>query len=157
MSIDGSCRPVLRREGIRLGRVASGRHDAIGQCGRLLLELGAVEKPYLDAMYAREAETTTYLGEGVAIPHGIQAGRPYVRHTSLVVIQFPGGVDWDGHDVRLCVGIAAKDDRHLTILARLARLLADGGAAARLRDASEVATVASLLRAVAEEAGSPGL
>lgn len=149
--------PVLRREGIRLGCVANGRHDAIAQCGRLLVALGAVEKPYLDAMYAREVETTTYLGEGVAIPHGTDGGRPYVRHTSLVVLQFPGGVDWDGHDVRLCVGIAAKDDKHLTILARLARLLADSGAAARLRGACDVATVESLLHAVAEEAGSPAL
>lgn len=148
---------MLHREGIRLGRVAADRHDAIGQCGRLLTELGAVEAPYLDAMYAREAETTTYLGEGVAIPHGTEAGRPHIRHTSLVVVQFPGGVDWDGHDVRLCVGIAARDDRHLAILARLARLLGDGDTAARLRGAREEDTVERLLRTVAEEAGFPAL
>ena len=142
---------LLDVAGIKLGRTAVSRSDAVDQVGRTLLEIGAVEADYLPAMHERERLVSTCVGEGVAIPHGTDEARRYVRRTSLVVLQFPGGVDWGGHDVRMCVGIAANGNEQVGILSSLARVLLDAGRAARLREAEDAETVIRILQSMNEE------
>ncbi|MBG0833189.1 PTS sugar transporter subunit IIA [Planomonospora sp. ID67723] len=136
---------------VRLDATASGRDDAILQCGRALLEVGAVEAPYLDAMLERERTISTYVGEGVAIPHGTLAAKDVVRHDAICVLRFPEGVDWDGERVTVCVGIAARGDGHVRLLSELARILMDPGRARALREAAEVAEVVRLLQPIEED------
>lgn len=143
---------VLSADGVRLGAHAVDKADAIGQCGGLLLALGAVDERYLPAMHERELSVSTYIGEEVAIPHGTDPARAFVKRTALAVIQFPDGVDWgDGNRVRMCVGIAADGDHHVKLLSALATALLTPGSAERLRTATEVATVLELLQADDEE------
>ncbi|ASU85433.1 PTS sugar transporter subunit IIA [Nocardiopsis gilva YIM 90087] len=137
--------PALRAEAVRLGCTATGRDDAIDQCGALLLKTGAVEPAYLAAMHERESSVSTYIGEGVAIPHGTDAARALVKRTSLAVVQFPDGVDWGGPTVHLAIGIAASGDEHMSVLSSLARVLSDPDRAERLRGAADTATVLDLL------------
>ncbi|MGV9325228.1 PTS sugar transporter subunit IIA [Streptosporangium sandarakinum] len=136
---------------VRLTASAAGRDDAILQCGRALMEVGAVESPYLDAMLERERAVSTYMGEGVAIPHGTLEAKEVVRHDALCVLRFPDGVDWDGERVTVCVGIAARGDGHLRLLSALARILMDPERARALREAEEVAEVLRLLEPIEEE------
>lgn len=143
---------LLSAEGIHLGRTATGKADAIDQTGRALLDVGAVEVDYLAAMHEREASVTTYIGEGVAIPHGTDQARQYVKRTSLVVLQFPGGVDWgDDNQAKLCVGIAANGSEQVGILSSLAMILMDAEKAAELREAKDADTVLRLLHTMDEE------
>jgi mannitol/fructose-specific phosphotransferase system IIA component len=143
---------LLTAEGVLIGRTATGKTDAIDQVGRALLDVGAVEEGYLAAMHEREASVTTYIGEGVAIPHGTDKSREYVKRTSLVVLQFPGGVDWgDGNEAKLCVGIAANGSEQVGILSSLAMILMDSEKAAELRDAKDADTVLRLLHTMDEE------
>jgi mannitol/fructose-specific phosphotransferase system IIA component len=143
---------LLTPEGVHLGLSASGKADAIDQCGRALLDIGAVSVEYLDAMHEREASVSTFIGEGVAIPHGTDASRAYVKRTSIVVLQFPDGVDWDsGNTARLCVGIAALGTEQVGILSSLAQILMDPEKAAELRDAADAETVIRLLQSMDEE------
>ncbi len=142
---------VLPIEGIRLGRKASDKWDAIRQSGALLVELGAVEPAYADTMLERERSVSTYIGEGVAIPHGTDASRALVRQTTLGVLQFPDGVDWDGQKVTLCVAIAAKGEEHVTVLSALAQILMEPDQAARLRTSADVAEVHRLLSSIGED------
>ena len=143
---------LLSAEGIHLGRTAASKADAIDQTGRALLEVGAVEVDYLAAMHEREASVTTYIGEGVAIPHGTDQARQYVKRTSLVVLQFPDGVDWgDGNQAKLCVGIAANGSEQVGILSSLAMILMDAEKAAQLREAKDADTVLRLLHTMDEE------
>src|SRR2546423_3302224 len=114
---------VLSRKAIRLGLSAADKWDAIRQSGALLDELGAVEPGYPEAMLERERSVSTYVGEGVAIPHGTDAARALVRRTTLGVLQFPAGVDWDGQPVNICVAIAARGDEHVAVLSALAQIL----------------------------------
>jgi mannitol/fructose-specific phosphotransferase system IIA component len=139
---------VLPREGIRLGLTATDKWDAIRQCGAVLTELGAVEDGYPDAMLAREKSVSTFIGEGVAIPHGTDESRALVRRTTLGVLQFPGGVDWDGQPVTICVAIAAKGDEHVTVLSALAQILMDPAQAERLRTSGSVEDVHDLLESI---------
>ena len=126
---------LLPADGIRLGLTASDRFDAVRKSGQVLVEIGAVEAPYVDAMLERERLISTSLGEGFAIPHGTDESRRYIRETMLAFLQFPDGVAWDDDDVIVCVGIAAVGDEHVGVLANLARVLTVPEQAARLRDA----------------------
>jgi mannitol/fructose-specific phosphotransferase system IIA component len=104
---------VLGREGVRLGLKAADKWDAVRQSGALLDELGAIDPGYPEAMLERERTVSTFIGEGVAIPHGTDEARSLVRRTTLGFLQFPDGIDWDGNDVRVCVAIAAKGNEHM--------------------------------------------
>lgn len=136
---------LLAEGSIRLESVASGRDDAIRQAGDALLEAGAIESSYIDAMLERENSVSTYVGEGVAIPHGTLSGKDSVTRDALVVLRFPDGVDWDGNDVSVAVGIAARGNGHIALLSQLATVLLDPEKAAALRAATTTEQVYALL------------
>jgi PTS system mannitol-specific IIA component/phosphocarrier protein FPr len=136
---------VLVREAIRLAQHADDKWDALRQSGTLLEELGAVDDGYAAAMLDREQQISTYMGEGVAIPHGTDAARALVRRTALGFLQYPEGVDWDGDTVFVCIPIAASGDEHVGVLSALAEILVEGDSAAALREAVDVDDVLARL------------
>jgi len=142
---------LLAEQSIRLDAAAVDRSDAVRQAGQALLEAGAVEASYLDAMLEREDSVSTYVGEGVAIPHGTLAGKDAVKHDALSVLRFPAGVDWGGEQVTVAVGIAAAGGGHIAILSRLATILMDPDKAAALRAATTAEAVYELLASEDDE------
>jgi PTS system mannitol-specific IIA component len=136
---------LLTESSIRLDSVAGDRDEAIRATGQALLEAGAIDEGYIDAMFERERSVSTYVGEGVAIPHGTLAGKDSVKDDALVVLRFPTPVDWDGNEVSVTVGIAAKGNGHIAILSQLASILLDPEAAAALRGATTTDEVYALL------------
>jgi len=137
---------LLAESSIRLAQSATNQEDAIRQTGAALLEAGAIDASYIDAMLERERSVSTFVGEGVAIPHGTLAGKDSVKNDALVVLRFPDGVDWAGNDVRVCVGIAARGNGHIALLSQLATVLLDPDKAAALRAATTSAEVYELLK-----------
>lgn len=136
---------VLTAEGIRLGLHATDKADAIHQSGQVLIDLGAADPAYIDGMLERETQISTYMGEGVAIPHGVNEARVHIRRAALGFLQFPDGVDWDGHTCYVAIPIASTSDEHLEIMASLARVLADSTTAEQLRTATTPEQVLDLL------------
>jgi mannitol/fructose-specific phosphotransferase system IIA component len=136
---------LLSPDAVRLGLRASGRFDAVRQSGNVLIEIGAVEAPYVEAMLERERQISTSLGEGFAIPHGTDESRRWIRETRLAFLQFPGGVEWDDDTVTVCLGIAAVGDEHVSVLAKLAEILLVPEQAAALRRAERVEDVLAIL------------
>jgi mannitol PTS system EIIA component len=136
---------LLAPASIRLDAVAADRDDAIRQAGAALIEAGAVDPSYVDAMLERENSVSTFVGEGVAIPHGTLAGKDAVKDDAIVVLRFPDGVDWDGNPVSVAVGIAAKGNGHIALLSQLATVLLDPDKAAALRAATTADRVYELL------------
>ncbi|HLU74809.1 MAG TPA: PTS sugar transporter subunit IIA [Nonomuraea sp.] len=132
---------LLDPRAIRLDESAADRDEAIRLCGRVLVGIGAVAEPYVEAMIERERSISTYVGEGVAIPHGTAAAKEDVKRDAICVVRFPAGVDWDGDQVTVCVGIAAKNDGHVPLLAELAEILMDPERARTLREATETRQV----------------
>lgn len=143
---------LLAEGSIRLDASASSRDDAIRQAGQALLDAGAIDGTYIDAMLERENSVSTFVGEGVAIPHGTLAGKDAVRSDAISVIRFPDGVDWDGNDVSVAVGIAAKGNGHIALLSQLATILLDPDKAAALRAATTSEQVYELLAGDDEDA-----
>lgn len=123
---------------VRLGAAASDKADAIRQAGALLLEAGCVTPAYIAGMLERERSMSTYLGNGIAIPHGQFESRSEVRRAGISVVQIPAGVEWEpGERAFLVIGIAATEDEHLGVLANLAEVLEDPEAAAQLVAATD--------------------
>ena len=136
---------LIAEESIRLDSRATDRLDAVRQCGAALVEAGAVDESYVDAMLQREQTVSTFVGEGVAIPHGTLAGKESVKRDALVVLRFPEGVDWEGNAVSVCVGIAAAGGGHIALLSQLAEILLDPAKAEQLRTATSSEQVYALL------------
>jgi PTS system mannitol-specific IIA component len=142
---------LLAEQSIRLEATATSRDDAIHQAGQALLDAGAIDESYLAAMIDRENTVSTFVGEGVAIPHGTLAGKDAVKKDAISVIRFPDGVDWDGNDVSVAVGIAARGNGHIALLSQLATILLDPDKAAALRGATTAAAVYELLASEDED------
>jgi PTS system mannitol-specific IIA component len=139
---------LLDARAVRLSERADDRDDAIRRCGQTLVDIAAVDPTYVAAMLEREQSISTYVGEGVAIPHATLAGKSAVRRDALAVLRFPAGVDWGGEAVTVCVAIAAGGDGHVAILSELAQILLDPDRARELREATEVDDVLRLLQPV---------
>ncbi len=132
----------LTTSNIRLNVTAETKEAAIRAVGAALIESGLIEPGYVESLFGREAQTNTYLGSGIAIPHGMQKDRELIRKTGIAVVQIPKGVEWnDGQTAHLIVGIAAKTDEHIAVLSALTDVLDDPAAAKRLatvEDAQEI-------------------
>ncbi len=117
---------LLTGDLVRLNATPSSKQDAIEQACQLLVAAGCVEAGFAQSMVRREAVANTFLGHGVAIPHGMVEDKSLVRRDGIAVLQIPGGLTWnDGQVAHLVVAIAAKSDNHITILRRLTRLIQD--------------------------------
>ncbi len=136
---------VLSADAVRLGLTAEDKDDALRQCGAVLVEIGAAGPEYADAIIEREQSVSTYMGEGVAIPHGTDDSRAHIKRAALAFLQFPDGVDWNGQHCTVCIAIASRSDEHIGILQALAMVLSDPDKAARLRSTNDVNEVLELL------------
>ncbi|MCD8332922.1 MAG: PTS sugar transporter subunit IIA, partial [Clostridiales bacterium] len=117
--------PVIVADGIRLGQEPVSKEEAIQAAGELLEKLGYVDHSYVDAMQEREKITTTYMGMGVAIPHGTTQAKGEVKKTGIVFLQYPEGVDFGEEKAQLVFGIAGIGDEHLDLLAKICTMLED--------------------------------
>lgn len=119
-----SRKDVLTYETVRLNARATDKVDATQQAGALLVRAGYVAPAYIDGMLERENVMSTYIGNGVAIPHGKFEDKKLIYHTGLSVVQLPEGVEWEAGEVAyLVIGIAARSDDHIGVLANLAEVL----------------------------------
>jgi len=143
-------RSVLESRAVRTAECAGDRMAAIHRCADVLEEIDAVQPAYRHAMLARERLMSTYLGGGVAVPHGPDRSRSLVKRDALAVLRLPGGVEWDGGRVTVCVAIAARGDRHIEMLAALAEILLDPPRARALREATDPAAIVAMLGAVGD-------
>ena len=123
---------LLTPERILTGLAAEPMEDAVRRAGHLLEAAGCVKEGYAEAMLERERITSTYMGAGLAIPHGTAAAKDSVLRSGICVLQYPEGIDYAGETAYLIIGIAGVGDAHLDILARLSSILEDEAVLERL-------------------------
>ncbi len=145
---------IISLQTVRLGATASDKQDAIRQAGDLLVGAGCVAPAYVQGMLAREQTMSTYIGNGVAIPHGQHENLGEVHCTGISVLQLPNGVEWEpGEMAYLVIGIAANADEHVGVLANLAEVIEDEDAAAALAQTTDAEQIVERLGR-AREAGA---
>lgn len=111
---------LIPTENILINQAIADRDSAIEAAGSKLVEIGAVTQDYIQAMKERESIVSTYMGNFLAIPHGTDEAKSAVLKSGIVLIQAPEGIDWDGNEVKVVVGIAGKDGEHLDLLTQIA-------------------------------------
>ncbi|KLE17098.1 PTS mannitol transporter subunit IICBA [Clostridium sp. C8] len=116
---------VLSEKNILLGLKSETKEEAIERAGKLLVSRGYVKEEYIDAMQERERVVSTYIGMGVAIPHGIGEAKRQIEASGIVVLQYPEGVNFGEELAYLVIGIAGVGDEHLEILSNIAISLED--------------------------------
>lgn len=129
---------VLLREGVRTGLASVDKFTAIRTAGQLLCDLGFVDEAYIDAMVEREGIVSTYMGMGVAIPHGTSNAKETVKKSGIVVTQYPDGVDFGDEKAYLVIGIAGVGDEHLEILGKIVGCLEDEELLEKLKKEADV-------------------
>ena len=136
----------LSESNIHLNANATDKEQAIEMAASALVQADNVENGYLQGMLAREQQTSTFLGNGIAIPHGTLDTRSMVKKTGVQVFQFPQGIEWgEGNIAYVVIGIAARSDEHLSLLRQLTHVLSDEDTAARLAKITDVAEFRAIL------------
>ena len=124
-SVSAENNAVLKKENIKVHLKSTDKYEAIRLAGRLLVEGGYVSEEYIEAMIQRENEISTYIGQGIAIPHGVGAAKKNIIKSGMVVLQYPEGISFNGEVAYILVGIAGVGDEHLNILSNLATVIED--------------------------------
>jgi len=136
----------LSESNIHLNANVADKQQAIEMAASALVQADNVENGYLQGMLAREQQTSTFLGNGIAIPHGTLDTRSMVKKTGVQVFQFPQGIEWgEGNIAYVVIGIAARSDEHLSLLRQLTHVLSDEDTAAKLAKITDVAEFRAIL------------
>ncbi|MFC1086456.1 PTS mannitol transporter subunit IICBA [Pasteurella multocida] len=142
---------ALTEKQVFLGLKAANKEEAIRFAGERLVESGFVLPSYVDAMFEREKMVSTYLGEGIAVPHGTIEAKDAVLKTGVVVCQYPEGVKFNEDEedsiAKLVIGIAAKNNEHLQVVSAITNALDSEDAIRILSETNDVEKVLALLKA----------
>ncbi|AKG33895.1 PTS sugar transporter subunit IIA [Paenibacillus durus] len=128
---------ILSENKIMMNAAAKDKYEAIAIAGQLLVEGGHVTKDYIPKMLEREEVVSTYMGGGLAIPHGTKDAKPYIKSTGLSIARFPEGVDFGGDEPAFVViGIAAAGEEHMEVLTNVAMIFTEDDAIERIMNAA---------------------
>ena len=137
---------VMLREGVKLGQASVTKEEAIQAAGELLKSIGCVGDGYIEAMQEREKLVSTYMGLGVAIPHGTTQAKGEVKKSGIVMLQYPDGVDFGAEKAQLVFGIAGVGDEHLDLLANISNALEDEELLEKLKTTNDVDLILKTFR-----------
>lgn len=138
--------PVFPEKNIILKAAFKNKKDAINACADIFINGGYTDPSYRDDMFARDADVSVYLGNGVAMPHGLATSKETIRHSGICFIQVPDGVDFDGETVYLLVGVAGRGEDHVDILGQIAETMCEEKNLTALRNAATKQEVLDVLK-----------
>ena len=127
---------MLKLTSIVLEGSATDRNAAISEAGDLLVASGNVDAAYVASMHEREKSVSTYMGNLLAIPHGTNEAKSLISSSSISVVRYPGGIDWNGNPVKFVIGIAGAGNDHLELLGKIAEVFLDESKIAELEAAT---------------------
>ena len=139
---------ILLASSIILGGRAKDRDAAIDEAGHLLVQAGAVDEAYVASMHDREQSVSTFMGNGLAIPHGTNEAKGSIRRTAISFVRYDLPLDWNGKQAEFVIGIAGAGDDHLALLSRIAEIFVDADRVAELRAAKTSHDVLAVLHGV---------
>ena len=147
---------ILLPDSIQVGKSFSTKEEATIAAGKILLDNGYIEKEYIDSMLEKldKESFSTFVGNGVAIPHGMLSGVKHIKKTGISFIQIPEGVDWNGETAYIVVGIAGIGEEQVEILGALANQIEDEEDAKRLQEMDDVNEIYKTLTKIAVHFGA---
>jgi len=138
---------ALEPRHIHMNQHAVDKKHALQCLVDILVKDGLVTPEYITGLINREQQSATYLGQGIAIPHGTPQSREFILETGIRLAHFPEGIIWDGENtIYLAVVIAAKSDEHLQVLQILTRALMQD-VSEQVKNATQPEQIIELLQA----------
>ena len=141
----GSAPEILSPASIVLDGTAKDSASGIDEAGALLVAAGAVDESYVAAMHDREASVSTFMGNGLAIPHGTNEAKSSIQRSAMSFVRYPGGIDWNGNPTTFVIGIAGVGNEHLTLLQKVAMTFSDPAQVERLEQATTTEEILEIL------------
>lgn len=135
---------LLLKENIKVNCSSEPQEQIIRKVGQMLVDSGYVKQSYVDGMVEREKSFSTFMGNGLALPHGVEAAKKEILASGIAVMTFPEGIDWGGNPVNVVIGIAGVGEEHLNILSVIAEKMLSPDAAEKLAT-GDVDTVYEIL------------
>ncbi|ASK66350.1 PTS mannose transporter subunit IIA [Brachybacterium avium] len=136
---------ILAADSIILSGTASDSASGIDEAGALLVAAGAVDEGYVAAMHDREATVSTFMGNGLAIPHGTGEAKSSIQRSAMSFVRYPEGIDWNGNPTTFVIGIAGVGNEHLELLQKVAMTFSDPAQVQRLEDATTTEEILEIL------------
>ena len=147
MKTEKKMKPILQEDNIILQAAYADRWSAIQACGEILVKQGYVKAAYIEDMMERERLVSVYVGNHVAIPHGIANSEQLILESGLSVLQIPEGVDFDGEKAYIMIGIAGRDGVHMQLLSQIALVCMEQEQVERLRMSKDKNEIMRILKA----------
>lgn len=147
MKTEKKMKPILQEDNIILQAAYADRWSAIQACGEILVKQGYVKAAYIEDMMERERLVSVYVGNHVAIPHGIANSEQHILESGLSVLQIPEGVDFDGEKAYIMIGIAGRDGVHMQFLSQIALVCMEQEQVERLRTSKDKNEIMGILKA----------
>ncbi len=139
-------KPIFPPENIVLNASFTDKKAAIEACADIFIAGGYTDSSYKADMIARDADVSVYMGNGVALPHGLSSSKQTIKHSGICLIQVPDGVDFDGETAYLLIGVAGRGEEHVDILGKIAQTLCDEDNIAALQNAATKQQVMDILK-----------
>lgn len=134
---EGNRLELLYPQNVRVNCKADTKENVIRAVGQMLVDTGYVNPSYVDAMVKREESFSTFMGNELALPHGVEEAKKDVKASGIAVMVFPEGTDWSGEQVKVVVGIAGVGEEHLQILSAIAEVALEEGSIEQLISGSQ--------------------
>ncbi|MBR2564124.1 MAG: PTS sugar transporter subunit IIA [Paenibacillus sp.] len=141
---------MLTTDKVIMNATAQDKYEAIRMAGQILKDAGHITAEYIDKMIEREEIVSTYVGNGLAIPHGTKESKTFILSTGISVIQFPQGIDFGEEKAYMVIGIAAQGGEHMEILTSIAVICAEEENMEALRHAKTAEEVITILESEME-------
>ncbi|QUG73717.1 PTS sugar transporter subunit IIA (plasmid) [Erwinia sp. E602] len=117
---------TITTDNLHLGCQAKNKAEVLAMVGREFKAKGYVSQECVAFLDERERQVSTFLGNGITLPHLPKSQTGIILRTGVEIFQFPDGVIWDRSNVMfIAIGVAAKEKEHIDVLKDVASVFSD--------------------------------
>ena len=114
------------QENLHLGYKAKNKAEVLTLLGEEFKKKGYVSENCTAFLDERERQVSTFLGNGITLPHLPKSATNIILKTGIEIFQFPDGVIWDRSNVMfIAIGVIAKEKEHIDVLKDIASIFSD--------------------------------
>ncbi|HEN3314406.1 TPA: PTS sugar transporter subunit IIA [Yersinia enterocolitica] len=116
----------ITAENIHLECHAKNKAEVLSMVGKEFKAKGYINQDCIAFLHEREQQVSTFLGNGITLPHLPKSATNIIVKTGVEIFQFPDGVIWDRNNVMfIAIGVIAKEKEHIDVLKDIASIFSD--------------------------------
>lgn len=117
---------IITEENLHLGCKAKNKKHVLSMLDETFQKKGYVKQDCLGFLMEREKQVSTFLGNGITLPHLPTSAKQIIAKTGIEIFQFPEGVIWDRTNIMfIAIGVIAKEKEHIDILKEIVTIFSD--------------------------------